>query len=1368
MKKRLSFITALLLVLTLVLPASVGTVLAAGEPNAPSDLGATIMSATRVDLVWTDQSADETSFRIERSEDGFATAPSAGFTAAIDQRTFSDVTVVQNHTYSYRVIAINALGNSAPSNTATVRVTNRLQVGPIDPSFIFEDNPNTSFPGYYQDDQGTRVSLLPITGDGATAPTQIFEPVDPANPYSVFLGMGAEAFYYIATADFATRLGPAQARFAIEANFSTPGDEVVFNRTRLKALVPTPGTYTFIHPYGTQAIEVTQDDIDARGGIFFTDDIGLAARNFTLAANGNMTRFLQQTAPPPPAGWIGDGTSVGPVTGSPTGFNKVRLVAPAGVDLDGAGRNFVESDQFTVASRLATAVAPLPGFTKTLAPLNGVATVTVTFTDTSTNAPTAWLWDFGDGDTSTIQNPSHDYAVAGNFRARLTVTNAGGTASTSQMVGVFSRPVASFTRSLPNGIIPAAISFTDTSTGNPVSWLWDFGDGTTSNLQSPGHSYAGPGTFTITLTVTNPAGSASSSQVLGISGTLVPNFTKIVSGIVAPVTANFTDTSTGTITAWLWNFGDGTTSALRNPLAKTYNVAGNFTVTLTVTDAAGSAATSQVVNVQTTPVSSFTMSSATGVPPLTVNFTDTSAGNPANWLWDFGDGTTSALQNPTKLYPIAGTYTVTLTVSNCAGSSSASQSVMVSIVFAGASPLLLQVGPIDPRFFFLGNTNTSFPAYYQDSDGTRVSLLPITGNGATAPTQIFETPDPLNAYSRLLGFGGEAFYFIATVDFATAFGRAHARFAIEANFSVPGDEVVFNRTRLKAVVPVAGTYTFRHPYGTQIIEVTADDIAARGGIFFTDDIGLVTRDFLPAAAGNISNFLEQTIPPPPVGWIGDGTSVGPVTGSPTGFNRVRLEGPAGSNLGGPGIDFVESDQFSVAARVVTPLTPGFTMSAVSGTAPLTVNFTDTTTGGIPTGFLWNFGDGANDIAPNTSHTYTTAGNFTVTLTVTDAIGSASTSQTVSVFSLPVPSFTRTPAAGVAPLTVRFSGTSTGNVTCRFWDFGDGATSILPNPTKIFAAPGTYTITLTVTNPAGSVSTSQETIVLSGPPVPPRAPALLQPANGAALNTLIPTLSWTAVTGALTYDILITDVSRANPPFSANGITSTSFNVPAGALSAGATYFWQVRAVNVFGASGFTTRSFRTPAGPTPPRPLAPRAGSTLTGLATQLTWSAVAGAITYEVQVSTNARFTVLVAQGTGLTDTSFDILAGTLRGSALYFWRVRVTTDLGVSRWSIASNFRTPLGPRVPPILDAPRGIAPSLTPTLLWHEVRPEAASFDLQLSTSPRFNALVLDQTGVSGTSLTVPAPLNPRTVYFWRVRGVNEFGASTWRVGTFRTP
>src|SRR5208282_485760 len=140
----------------------------------------------------------------------------------------------------------------------------------------------------------------------------------------------------------------------------------------------------------------------------------------------------------------------------------------------------------------------------------------------------------------------------------------------------------------------------------------------------------------------------------------------------------FNDTSSGYPTAWLWNFGDGSTSTAQNPIYS-YNTTGLKTVTLTsslVTNASITNTTikTDYINVTTAPpqapVADFTGSPTTGNPPLVVQFDDTSAYLPTSWSWDFGDGYTSTLQNPSHTYTRVGIYNVNLTASNAYGSNS--------------------------------------------------------------------------------------------------------------------------------------------------------------------------------------------------------------------------------------------------------------------------------------------------------------------------------------------------------------------------------------------------------------------------------------------------------------------------------------------------------------------------------------------------------------------------------------------------------------------------------------------------------------------------------------------------------------------------
>ena len=166
----------------------------------------------------------------------------------------------------------------------------------------------------------------------------------------------------------------------------------------------------------------------------------------------------------------------------------------------------------------------------------------------------------------------------------------------------------------------------------------------------------------------------------------------------------------------------------------------------------------------------------------------------------------------------------------------------------------------------------------------------------------------------------------------------------------------------------------------------------------------------------------------------------------------------------------------------------FTASQTTGTAPLSVTFTDTSTGAV-TSRTWNLGDGSTATSPTVTKTYSTAGTFTVVLAVTGAGGTTTAMKTINVSApAPVAGFTASQTTGTAPLTVTFSDTSTGTVTGRSWNLGDGtsaasATSVV----KTYSAAGTYNVVLTVTGPGGTATATQAIIVkVATSSVPPVA------------------------------------------------------------------------------------------------------------------------------------------------------------------------------------------------------------------------------------------------------------------------------------------
>jgi len=231
----------------------------------------------------------------------------------------------------------------------------------------------------------------------------------------------------------------------------------------------------------------------------------------------------------------------------------------------------------------------------------GDAPLIVAFTDESTGSPTEWAWDFEDDGIidSTEQNPVWTYTAPGTYTVGLTVSNDAGTDTSvktdyitvTDPAGPLS---ADFDANTTGGEIPLTVRFTDRSTGGPVSWLWDFGDGGNSTERNPEYTYTIPGVYTITL-------NASRSDVFDIMTkvdyitvtglTPVANFTADMMSGVAPLTVNFTDLSANHPTSWNWTFGDGNLSDEQHPTHTFVQLGAGrnrYTVSLTASNEFGS------------------------------------------------------------------------------------------------------------------------------------------------------------------------------------------------------------------------------------------------------------------------------------------------------------------------------------------------------------------------------------------------------------------------------------------------------------------------------------------------------------------------------------------------------------------------------------------------------------------------------------------------------------------------------------------------------------------------------------------------------------------------------------------------------------
>lgn len=299
---------------------------------------------------------------------------------------------------------------------------------------------------------------------------------------------------------------------------------------------------------------------------------------------------------------------------------------------------------------------------------HGCGFLQVQFTNLSLGNPTTYSWDFGNGKTATGPNPFVVYDKPGIYSVYLKVSNGfvfDDTLSTAYIV-VDSLPKTRFNFNPVAGCVPLDVLFRDSSTPNTGfinSWSWDFGDGLSSSQQYPVHTYTGAGTYTVSLTVGNSKGCfdalvVPSAIASGTKPVAIFNAKPLSSCASDPI--NFINTTSGPISSYLWQFGDGDTSTKKGPLHN-FTDTGFLDVTLIATYNGCSDTNAKAGFIYIKPPYVSIRSMLNCDSPYVRNFQMKFLGE-KGFLWDFGDGTTDAINKfPRHVYASTGTYFVKLT-----------------------------------------------------------------------------------------------------------------------------------------------------------------------------------------------------------------------------------------------------------------------------------------------------------------------------------------------------------------------------------------------------------------------------------------------------------------------------------------------------------------------------------------------------------------------------------------------------------------------------------------------------------------------------------------------------------------------------------
>jgi PKD repeat protein len=546
----------------------------------------------------------------------------------------------------------------------------------------------------------------------------------------------------------------------------------------------------------------------------------------------------------------------------------------------------------------------------------------------------------------------------------------------------------------------------------------------------------------------------------------------------APLQVNFQDASSGVVSARNWTFpgGSPSNSALSN-LQVTYTQAGLFNVTLNVSNSSGSSQITEpaLIRVNAIPSANFSFIANGNI----VQFSNTSQGN-GLLQWHFGDGMTGTGPNPTHIYTQAGTYIARLTITNECGQSTretpitiaAPQAAFSTPISSGCAPLTIQ---------FQNNTPHATGYFWQFPGGSP------SFSSAQHPSVVYTTPG--NYDVQLIAYNG-------------MFSDTLRRTAQIQVVPAPSADFLINHT--PGTSRATFTQTALHASSVQWLVMGTTYADSSLTIDFpADGEYLIQLIALNACGADTTSRVLPIITPPQADFsTADGPYCVPAivqfmsaASLNTNQHEWHFHGgtPASSSLPNPVVTFTEAGDHEIrlivsngvgtdtVIRYISTLAEPLADIRVQTEGRLALLETDITDGAS---YFWTFGDGQFSTDPITANQYEADGLYEVILRVENECGIHYDTLLLQIASLPNAAFQANIRQGCAPLSVAFENLSSPNAQAFIWHFpgGQPAGSTAAQPEVTYAQAGTYPVTLTVINAAGSDTiTHNNFIQVSGTP-----------------------------------------------------------------------------------------------------------------------------------------------------------------------------------------------------------------------------------------------------------------------------------------------
>ena len=676
----------------------------------------------------------------------------------------------------------------------------------------------------------------------------------------------------------------------------------------------------------------------------------------------------------------------------------------------------------------------------------------------------------------------------GSYTITLYDSSLCGVDTANSTIVIGDSPVAVFSSSADTVCAGGRIRFFNNSTGGANISRWNFGDGIwrSSGMWSRTHTFNTPGLYTIELAVFNTSGSGACTDTISkqifVSELPTADFLINPTDGCDSVEITITENSRKAV-QWNWDFGDGTNDTVSNPPKHKYKSIGNFDIKLMVTHSNGcSNNITKSIDVYGSPIVDFTPKKVCeGSIGFFRDNSISPGGDPfTSWTWDFGDGTFSSSQNNSHVYDTSGTYSLILTVTTAYCTTIDSFDLVVHprpvAAFSVSDSLSCQ-----PHSLNVSNNSTGANGYYWDF-----------GNGDTSYTKSAFFPyvfshnnaNSTNFTLQLIAESQEGCFDTASKTIVT-YPKIHADFGINdsigcspfyVNYSNissgaqfyqwyfgDGDSsTVYNpkhfyQNSTSNKLNFTTTLIAKSSFGCYDTATTSVQIQPKPSAIFT------TTDSV-SCSPLVTYFTNNSLNSTNYFWnFGDGgtsTQTSPAhtftnsTGATVGYKITLIASTA----------FGCSDTTSDSVYVYHVPNSGFKTNAMPQCAPISVAFTNVSSGGI--GQKWFFGDGDTASTPsNPTHTYKNQTlfikNYTSKLLVTSSNGCTDTSQQVIVvYPEPIFTFQTNPDSGCSPLKVVFP-SAIGAVDYK-WYFGDGDSAKGSTPTHVYSNSTTNSLNFTTT------------------------------------------------------------------------------------------------------------------------------------------------------------------------------------------------------------------------------------------------------------------------------------------------------------------